>query len=81
MMRDRKSYCSILLDGRPTKTICRFYNFCPVADDGSIGKSAFVSIFGKDSEGVRHQLRTVEDLLPYKDELAQAVLSYLEEGK
>lgn len=80
MMRDRKSYCSVLLDGRPTKTICRFFNFCPIAEDGSIGKSAFVSIFvnGKDGEGVKHPLRTVEDLLPYADELAQAVRSYLE---
>ena len=80
MMRDRKSYCSILLDGRPTKTICRFYNFCPVAEDGAIGKSAFVTIFanGKDGEPVKHPLRTVEDILPFADELAQAVRSYLE---
>ena len=80
MMRDRKSYCSVLLDGRPTKTICRFFNFCPIAEDGSIGKSAFVTIFvnGKDGEGVKHPLRTVEDLLPYADELAQAARSYLE---
>lgn len=83
-MHDYKGFCAVQLDGTPRKTICRFFWFEPVQPDGTIGKDAAIEILsnGKDGEPVRHQLATVEDILPFADELVQAVSSYLDaEGK
>jgi len=83
-MHDYKGFCAVQLDGSSRKTICRFYWFEPVQPDGAIGKDASIEILanGKDGEPVKHQLTTVEDILPFADELVQAVRSYLEaEGK
>lgn len=79
-MHDYKGFCAVQLDGTPRKTICRFFWFEPVQPDGTIGKDAAIEILsnGKDGEPVRHSLATVEDILPFKEELAQAVRSYLE---
>ena len=79
-MHDYKGFCAVQLDGTPRKTICRFKSFEPVAEDGTIGKYASIEIFanGKDSEPAKHQLGTVEDILPFKEELAQAVRSLTE---
>lgn len=83
-MHDYKGFCAVQLDGSSRKTICRFYWFEPVQPDGTIGKDASIEILanGKDGEPARHPLSTVEDILPFADELTQAVRSYLEaEGK
>ena len=79
-MHDYKGFCSVQLDGSSRKTICRFFSFGPIADDGTIGKGASIEIFtaGKNGESVRHPLETVEDILPFKDELAQAVRHIVE---
>lgn len=79
-MHDYKGFCAVQLDGKPSKCICRFRSFEPVAEDGTIGKYASIEIFanGKDSEPAKHQLGTVEDILPFADELAQAVRSLTE---
>lgn len=79
-MHDYKGFCAVQLDGTPRKTICRFFWFEPVQPDGTIGKDAAIEILsnGKDGAPVRHQLATVEDILPFADELVQAVRSYLE---
>ncbi len=84
VMHDYKGFCSVQLDGKPSKTICRFYWFEPIAEDGSIGKSACVDIqtAGKQGGTVTHPLGCVDDLLPLADELAQAVRAYLDsDGK
>lgn len=74
-MHDYKGFCSVQLDGSSRKTICRFFCFGPIAEDGTIGKGASIEIFaaGKGGESVRHPLETIDDILPFKDELAQAV--------
>lgn len=79
-MRDYKGSCAVQLDGKPSKCICRFYSFEPVQPDGTIGKYASIEILanGKDGEPMKHSLATVEDILPFKEELALAVRSYLE---
>ena len=79
-IHDYKGFCAIQLDGKPSKCICRFRNFEPVAEDGTIGKYASIEIFanGKDSDPAKHQLGTVEDILPFADELAQAARSLSE---
>lgn len=81
-MHDYKGSCAIQLDGKPSKCICRFYSFEPVQPDGTIGKYASIEILanGKDGESAKHPLAMVEDILPFKDELTQAV-RYLTEGE
>lgn len=79
-MHDYKGFCAVQLDGKPSKCICRFRSFEPVAEDGTIGKCASIEIFanGRDSDPARHQLGKVEDILPLADELAQAVRQLIE---
>lgn len=77
-MHDYKGFCSVQLDGKPSKTICRFRWFEPVAEDGTIGKSACIDITGSDGGSIRHPLGTIEDILPLADELAQAARLCLE---
>ena len=74
-IHDYKGFCSVQLDGKPSKTICRFYWFEPVQPDGTIGKYASIEISanGKDGSPVKHPLGTIEDILPLAEELAQAV--------
>jgi hypothetical protein len=79
-MHDYKGFCAVQLDGKPSKCICRFRSFEPVAGDGTIGKYATIEVFanGRDSDPAKHPLSTVEDILPFADELAQAVRSLTE---
>ena len=81
-MHDYKGSCAVQLDGKPSKCICRFYSFEPVQPDGTIGKYASIEILanGKDGESVKHPLAAVEDILPFKEELVQAV-HHLVEGE
>lgn len=81
VMRDRQSYCGILLDDNNRKPICRLYAFQPIADDGTIGRSASIHIFteGKNVSPVVHKLATVDDIIPLAEELRQAVRQYLPE--
>jgi hypothetical protein len=73
VMRDQKSFCSILLDGSNRKTICRFFNFAD-REEGipGIGKGAHV-IISSTEKGERFVLNETDDLYPLKDKLIEAV--------
>lgn len=76
VMRDQKTYCSILLDDNNRKPICRLFNFQHF-DWGmdNIGKNASIFIFsGEDEE--KFPLQYVDDIYPLADKLIKAVVSY-----
>lgn len=73
VMRDQKSYCSILLDNNNRKTICRLFNFKHF-DWGmeSIGENAAIHIFNTE-KGERFPLTFIDDIYPLVEYLVQAV--------
>lgn len=52
-LRDAQSYCAILFDDNNRKPIVRLH---------FNGKSRFVTVFGAEKEGVRHDIEQVEDI-------------------
>lgn len=82
VMRDQKSYCSILLDDNNRKPICRLFNFDHF-DWGmdNIGKNAYILILTESNEkGERHNLQYVDDIYPLTEPLVKAVMRH-EKGK
>ena len=76
MLRDQKSYCSILLDDNNRKPICRLFNFQHF-DWGmdNIGKNSSILIF-TDSKPKKFPLQFVDDIYPLADKLIEAVKFY-----
>lgn len=76
LMRDQKTYCSILLDDNNRKPICRLFNFQHF-DWGmdNIGKNASILIFA-DEKPERFPLRFVDDIYPLTEKLIKAVKYY-----
>ncbi|KKC37974.1 restriction endonuclease or methylase [Devosia epidermidihirudinis] len=68
VMRDAQSYCSVLFDDNNRKPIIRLH---------FNGKSKFVTVFGADKEGTRHNIAAVEDIFGLSGALKEAVSSYL----
>lgn len=78
VMRDQKSYCSVILDNNNRKPICRFFNF-EHFEPGmeNIGKNAYVQILTKsNSEGERFDLKFVDDIHPLGEKLVEAVMRH-----
>lgn len=80
VMRDQKSYCSIILDDNNRKPICRLFNF-EHFEPGmeNIGKNAYILIMTKsNSEGERFDLKFVDDIHPLGDKLIEAATRHEE---
>ena len=76
-IRDKKSYCGILLDDNNRKPICRLFNFKHFEfGDENIGDNAYILIFST-PEGKKFPLRFIDDLYPLQSELIKAVRRYL----
>ena len=78
IMRDQKSYCSVILDNNNRKPICRFFNF-EHFEPGmeNIGKNAYIQILTKsNSEGERFDLKLVDDIHPLGEKLVEAVMRH-----
>lgn len=67
-MRDAQSYCAIMFDDNNRKPIARLH---------FNGKSKFVTVFGADKEGVRHDVQNVEELFLLRNSLLSVIKSYL----
>lgn len=67
-MRDAQSYCAILFDDNNRKPIVRLH---------FNGKTKFVTVFGADKEGVRHDVVGVEDLFGLRAQIRSIVSGYL----
>lgn len=52
-LRDAQTYCAVLFDDNNRKPIARMH---------FNGKTKFVTVFGADKEGVRHDIENVEDI-------------------
>lgn len=67
--KDTESYFSIMLDSKVTKWFCRlrFYEI-----------QKFISIADKDKNEVRYELKTLDDIFKYKDQLIESVKNYLQ---
>lgn len=76
-IRDKKSYCGILLDDNNRKPICRLFNFKHFKfGNENIGDNAYILIFST-PEGKKFPLRFIDDLYPLQSELIKAVRRYL----
>lgn len=68
-LRDAQSYCAILFDDNNRKPIARLH---------FNGKTKFVTVFGAEKEGVRHDVEQVEELFRLRGPILSAVKSYAE---
>ncbi|WP_332686729.1 type I restriction enzyme HsdR N-terminal domain-containing protein [Devosia sp.] len=67
-MRDAQSYCAIMFDDNNRKPIARLH---------FNGKSKFVTVFGADKEGVRHEIGRVEDIFGLGGPIRSVISNYL----
>lgn len=67
-MRDAQSYCAILFDDNNRKPIARLH---------FNGRSKFVTVFGAEKEGVRHDVERVEDIFGLAKPLKDVVRGYV----
>ncbi|RYG85135.1 MAG: restriction endonuclease, partial [Alphaproteobacteria bacterium] len=67
VMRDAQSYCAVLFDDNNRKPIVRLH---------FNGKTKFVTVFGADKEGVRHDVTGVEDIFRLREPIRAVVASY-----
>lgn len=67
-LRDAQSYCAVLFDDNNRKPIARLH---------FNGKVKFVTVFGADKEGVRHDVNEVEDIFKLAVTLKAIVQSYV----
>lgn len=68
VMRDAQSYCAILFDDNNRKPIVRLH---------FNGKAKFVTVFGADKEGSRHDLENIEDIFRLREPIRSVVQSYV----
>ena len=66
-IRDGQSYCAILFDDNNRKPIIRLH---------FNGKTKFVTVFGADKEGVRHDVAGVEEIFGLREAIKGVVASY-----
>lgn len=66
-LRDAQSYCAILFDDNNRKPIVRLH---------FNGKTKFVTVFGADKDGTRHDVDTVEDIYRLSSHIKDAVRAY-----
>ena len=77
-LRDKKTYCGIIVDDNNRKPICRLYNFDSNCE--GVGKNASIVILvDENSKGVRHSLTYLDELYPLAEELKKAALRHKEE--
>lgn len=67
-MRDAQSYCAVLFDDNNRKPIIRLH---------FNGKTKFVTVFGADKEGLRHDLNKIEDIFQLREPIRSVVQSYI----
>lgn len=67
-IRDAQSYCAILFDDNNRKPIARLH---------FNGKTKFVTVFGADKEGVRHDIAGLEDIFTLRGHISAAVRQYV----
>ncbi|MGV8855148.1 MAG: type I restriction enzyme HsdR N-terminal domain-containing protein [Devosia sp.] len=67
VLRDAQSYCAILFDDNNRKPIARLH---------FNGKTKFVTVFGADKEGVRHDIEKVEDIFKVAAQIREVISSY-----
>lgn len=67
-IRDGQSYCAILFDDNNRKPIIRLH---------FNGKTKFVTVFGADKEGVRHDVAGVEEIFGLASAIRETINSYL----
>lgn len=70
-LRDRKSYCGILLDDTNRKPICRFY---------FDAAQKYLGTFDAEKHETRRSIDNVDGIFQFADELRQTVMRYLGEG-
>lgn len=68
VLRDAQSYCAVLFDNNNRKPIVRLH---------LNRKAKFVTIFGADKEGARHDIASVEDLFSLRDPIRAVVQTYM----
>lgn len=68
VLRDAQSYCAILFDDNNRKPIARLH---------FNGKTKFVTVFGADKEGVRHDVAQVEDIFKLAAPLKAVIASHM----
>lgn len=68
VMRDAQSYCAILFDDNNRKPIVRLH---------FNGKTKFVTVFGADKEGARHDLKEIEEIFHLREPIRSVVQSYV----
>jgi predicted type IV restriction endonuclease len=68
VMRDAQSYCAVLFDDNNRKPIVRFH---------FSGKKKFVTVFGTEKDGTRHDIATVEDIFSLRQPINLLISSYL----
>jgi predicted type IV restriction endonuclease len=66
-IRDGQSYCAILFDDNNRKPIIRLH---------FNGRQKFVTVFGADKEGVRHDVAGVEDIFGLRAAIKGVVQGY-----
>jgi len=64
--RDAQSYFAVLLDNNNRKTICRLY----------LGAKKFIGIFDEQKKETKKEIKTLDDIFKFSDELFQTVESY-----
>ena len=67
-LRDAQSYCAILFDDNNRKPIARLH---------FNGKTKYVTVFGADKEGVRHEVGSVEEIFRLREPIKTVVTGYL----
>jgi hypothetical protein len=68
VMRDAQSYCAVLFDDNNRKPIVRLH---------FNGKGKFVTVFDTSKDGVRHDLKEIEDLFQLREPIKAIVQSYV----
>ena len=66
-MRDRQSYCGVLLDDNNRKPICRFHF-------GTMQKR--IGIIQEDKTEIKHSIEGLDDIFKYAEQIKKAVSFY-----
>ncbi len=67
-LRDAQSYCAILFDDNNRKPIVRLH---------FNGRTKFVTVFGTDREGIRHDIDEIEDIFRLRHPISAVVGAYM----
>ena len=67
-MRDRKSYCGILLDDNNRKPLCRFYFNNP--------SNLTLGVFSETKDETRHSIQDLDGVLDYADAIRASAIQH-----